>query len=222
MASSMPRRFPPSFPVTPPKACAALWYKRRRGDTELCGALAGCPLSRLAATASRLPPRVLSASGRRPAPTDAAAETGRWATSHRDVAAPKGGAKSRLPLWGALVPGGHRSALDRAGRREWTRVSEDGEGKLPASPSAPVAIALTGACAPGAGFFLAAAHKVKFKVEAFLKKSFTKKLYSLRAAFSYSPSVHLRISSKNAWPYFCSLAWPTPGTSSSSAGVRGW
>ena len=43
--------FAPSFPVTPPKACAALWYKRRRGDTELCGALAGCPLSRLAATA---------------------------------------------------------------------------------------------------------------------------------------------------------------------------
>ena len=53
-----------------------------------------------AVPASRLPRRVLSASGRRPAPTDAAAETGRWATSHRDVAAPKGGAKSRLPLWG--------------------------------------------------------------------------------------------------------------------------
>ena len=51
MASSMPRRFPPSFPVTPPQACAALWYKRRRGDTELCGTLASCPLSRLAATA---------------------------------------------------------------------------------------------------------------------------------------------------------------------------
>ena len=62
-------------------------------------------------------------------------------------------AKSRLPLWGALVPSGHRSALDRAGRREWTRVSEDGEGKLPVSPAAPVAIALTGACAPVAGFF---------------------------------------------------------------------
>ena len=59
------------------------------------------PLSHgYAVPASRLPPRVLSASGRRPAPTDAAAETGRWATSHRDVAAPKGGAKSRLPLWG--------------------------------------------------------------------------------------------------------------------------
>ena len=51
MASSMPRRFSPSFPVQPPQACAALWYKRRRGDTELCGTLASCPLSRLAATA---------------------------------------------------------------------------------------------------------------------------------------------------------------------------
>ncbi len=89
----------------------------------------GCPLSRLAATASRLPRRVLSASGRRPAPTDAAAETGRWATSHRDVAAPEGEpsmcaakslqkAKSRLPPWG-----------------RWTRVSEDGGGKVPAAPS---------------------------------------------------------------------------------------
>ena len=46
---------------------------------------------------SRLPPRVLSASGRRPAPTDAAAETGRWATSHRDVAAPKGGSQVCAP-----------------------------------------------------------------------------------------------------------------------------
>ena len=68
-------------------------------------------------------------SGLRPSPTDAAAETGRWATSHRDVAAPEGEpswcaakslrkAKSRLPLWG-----------------RWTRVSEDGEGELPAAPS---------------------------------------------------------------------------------------
>ena len=176
----------------------------------------GCPLSRLAATASRLPRRVLSASGRRPAPTDAAAETGRWATSHRDVAAPKGEpsrqltrglqkAKSRLPPWGRwtrvsedgegkvpaapshglcgsagglpsqsrlppcqLPQGGEPSmcaakSLCKAKPRlplwgRWTRVSEDGEGKLPAPPSAPVAIALTGACAPGAGFFLAAAH----------------------------------------------------------------
>ena len=101
---------------------------------------------------SRLPARVMQPSGLRPSPTDAAAETGRWATSHRDVAAPEGEpsrcaaeslqkAKSRLPPWG-----------------RWTRVSEDGEGKLPASPSAPVAIALTGASAPVAGFFLADAH----------------------------------------------------------------
>ena len=41
----------PSFPVQPPQACTALWYKRRRGDTDVCGALASCPLSRLAATA---------------------------------------------------------------------------------------------------------------------------------------------------------------------------
>ena len=55
------------------------------------GQLGVGPLSHgYAAPASRLPPRVLSASGRRPAPTDAAAETGRWATSPRDVAAPKG------------------------------------------------------------------------------------------------------------------------------------
>ena len=122
------------------------------------GQLGVGPLSRLTAPASRLPPRVLSASGRRPAPTDAAAETGRWATSHRDVAAPEGEpsrcaaeslqkAKSRLPPWG-----------------RWTRVSEDGEGKLPASPSAPVAIALTGASAPVAGFFWLTPIKGKVKV----------------------------------------------------------
>ena len=90
MASAMPRRFPPSFPVTPPKACTALWYKRRRGDTDRCGALAGCPLSH----------------GCRRASVSAAASVGRWATSHRDVAAPKGGAKSRLPLWGRCPPVG--------------------------------------------------------------------------------------------------------------------
>ena len=54
---------------------------------------------------------------------------------------PEGRAKSRLPPWG-----------------RWTRVSEAGEGKLPASPAAPVAIALTGASAPVADSFLAVAH----------------------------------------------------------------
>ena len=91
--------FAPSFPVTPPKACAALWYKRRRGDTAVCGPLAGCPLSH----------------GCRRASVSAAASVGRWATSHRDVAAPEGEpsmcaakslqkAKSRLPLWGRCPP----------------------------------------------------------------------------------------------------------------------
>ena len=68
--------------------------------------LAACPLSRLTAPASRLPPRVLSASGRRPAPTDAAAETGRWATSHRDVAAPKGKPSLASPFGGRWCPVG--------------------------------------------------------------------------------------------------------------------
>ena len=143
------------------------------------------------------------AGGRRPAPTDAAAETGRWATSHRDVAAPrgepsrqltrglqkaksrlplwgrcppkeggegqvpaapshglcrsagklpsqsrrsrasspKGGAKSRLPLWGALVPSGHRSALDRAGRRE-CHAKGMTERAFPAAPAAHVRFSL--------------------------------------------------------------------------------
>ena len=68
--------------------------------------LAACPLSRLTAPASRLPPRVLSASGRRPAPTDAAAETGRWATSHRDVAAPEGEPSLASPFGGRWCPVG--------------------------------------------------------------------------------------------------------------------
>ena len=192
-------------------------------------------------------------------------------------------AKSRLPLWGALVPSGHRSALDRAGRREWTRVSEDGEGKLPAAPShglcgsagglpsqsrlppcqlprrgsqvgtqpevcrKPSLASPFGGGAPAGGgegealrrpgkalrcfpsFLTCAARPVRARSwgaaphpASFLSRKLGKELYPLRAAFSYSPSVHLRISSKNAWPYFCSLAWPTPGTSSSSAGVRGW
>ena len=48
-------------------------------------------------------------------------------------------AKSRLPLRGALVPSGHRSALDRAGRRECPPVG-GGEGK--ASPPRTCAILL--------------------------------------------------------------------------------
>ena len=71
------------------------------------GQLGVGPLSHgYAVPASRLPPRVLSASGRRPAPTDAAAETGRWATSHRDVAAPKGEPSLASPFGGRWCPVG--------------------------------------------------------------------------------------------------------------------
>ena len=108
------------------------------------GQLGVGPLSHgCAVPASRLPPRVLSASGRRPAPTDAAAETGRWATSHRDVAAPKGEPSLASPLGGRWCPvgtvqrlvsaaasvGDGRSPLGcitRAGRRECPRRGRRG------------------------------------------------------------------------------------------------
>ena len=59
------------------------------GGTRDCAGRWQVALSVTAAAvpASRLPARVLSASGRRPEPTDAAAETGCWATSHWDVTA---------------------------------------------------------------------------------------------------------------------------------------
>ena len=144
----------------------------------------GCPLSRLTAPAA---PRMgcvealagcpLSHGCRR-ASVSAAASVGRWATSHRDVAAPKGEpsmcatkslrkAKSRLPLWG-----------------RWTRVSEDGGGQVPASQPSFREAPFSALRRPGKAlrcfpsFSLADAHKVKGKVEAFLKKSFTKKLYA--------------------------------------------
>ena len=53
--------------------------------------------------------------------------------SPNGASSPKGRAKSRLPLWGALVPSGHRSALDRAGRRECP-PKEGGEGQPKVAP----------------------------------------------------------------------------------------
>ncbi len=58
-------------------------------------------------TPSRLPARVLRPSGARPGPTEVATETGRWATCHRHVAAPIGGAETCLPRWGRC----HRGAM---------------------------------------------------------------------------------------------------------------
>ena len=96
-------------------------------------ALAGCPLSH----------------GCRRASVSAAASVGRWATSHRDVAAPKGEpswyttrslqkAKSRLPLWGRCPRRGRRGQpasgahvrwpLDEHERSElpWARIDSGG------------------------------------------------------------------------------------------------
>ena len=72
--SNRPKRVPPfvltcRFGRRRALPTGELRHKRRRGDTELCGALASCPLSRLAATASRLPPR--SSAGRCPPGTSA-------------------------------------------------------------------------------------------------------------------------------------------------------
>ena len=118
MASSMPRRFPPSFPVTPPKACAALWYKRRRGDTELCGALAGCPLRH--AFGMTPPPKGEARLG---SPFGAA--TSRWDVAQRPVSAAASVGAGRLPL----------ADSTRAGRRECP-PREGGEGKpLARSPA---------------------------------------------------------------------------------------
>ena len=93
---------------------------KRPAPTEPAGetrALRPCPYRRAAHEKKLGKQGVLVPSGDRSGPTDAAAETGRWATSHRDVAAPKGEpsmcaakslrkAKSRLPLWGRCPPKG--------------------------------------------------------------------------------------------------------------------
>ena len=101
-------------------------------------------------------------------------------------------AKSRLPLWGALVPSGHRSALDRAGRREchaFGMTERASAGSPPSFREAAFSVrrrsgkAGQSPCFPS--FSLADAHKVKGKVETFLKKSFIKKLYSRFARPSF-------------------------------------
>ena len=132
------------------------------------------PLRCLAAPASRLPPRVMQPSGLRPSPTDAAAETGRWATSHRDVAAPKGEPSLASPLGGGAPPvgGGEGTPLARGPAfgepPSWHSAVRERRGK------APVSLA----------FFPALrAYKVKGKVAPFLKKRRPKKLLrSLRSA----------------------------------------
>ena len=69
---------------------------------------------------SRLPARVLSASGRRPAPTDAAAETKRWCPL--GTSAPQRGRRDLAPLLGPQRPGGTLpSGRPRRQPRRWRR-----------------------------------------------------------------------------------------------------
>ena len=85
----------------------------------------------------------------------------------RRASSPEGRAKSRLPLWGRCPPreGGEGTPLARGpafGKPpSWHSTVRERRGK------APVSLA----------FFRLPPIKVKGKVEAFLKKSFTKKLY---------------------------------------------
>ena len=97
-------------------------------------ALAGCPLSHGCRRAS------VSAAASGDAAQWAAPITDRRGSGDRPLgnvppgrSGPEGRAKSRLPLWGALVPSGHRSALDRAGRRECP-PKEGGEGQPQVAP----------------------------------------------------------------------------------------
>ena len=77
-------------------------------------------------------PRPLSHGCRR-ASVSAAASVGRWATSHRDVAAPKGEPRLASPFGGRWCPVGTVQRLtEPAGE---SAPTGGGEGKLPAAPS---------------------------------------------------------------------------------------
>ena len=162
MASSMPRRFPPSFPVTPPKACAALWYKRRGGDTELCGALAGCPLSRLAATAL-----------------------------------PKGEPSLASPFGGRWCPVGTVQRLTEPAGESGLALARTERASCQPPHPLPWLSPLRARPPRSLVSFWLRAHKVKGKVEAFLKRKRVrpadvpqKTLISLRSA----PGAHVRFS----------------------------
>ena len=86
----------------------------------MCGALAGCPLRH--AFGMTPPPKGEARLG---SPFGAA--TSRWDVAQRPVSAAASVGDGRSPL----------GCITRAGRREWTRVSEDGEGEaLPAGKNA--------------------------------------------------------------------------------------
>ena len=72
-----------------------LWGRWTRVSEDGEGEVSAAPSHGLCRSAGGLPSQSPSGDS-----VSAAASVGRWATSHRDVAAPRGRAKSRLPLWG--------------------------------------------------------------------------------------------------------------------------
>ena len=146
------------------------------GQSPTALTLWGVSLKKARETAKRLSRTVALrplSHGCRRASVSAAASVGRWATSHRDVAAPKGEpsrqltrglqkAKSHLPLWGRCPRRGRR------GLREATFLVPHRPGKAQATK---------GCQAVSLAFFSALrACKGKGKVAPFLKKRRPKKL----------------------------------------------
>ena len=123
-----------------------------KGQSPTALTLWGVSLKKARETAKRLSrpvaPRPLSHGCRR-ASVSAAASVGRWATSHRDVAAPKGEpsrqltrglqkAKSRLPLWGRCPRRGRRGQSLARGPAfgkppSWHSAVRERRGKAPVS-----------------------------------------------------------------------------------------
>ena len=172
LTATAPPRGEPSL-ASPFGGGAPLWGAERarcqRPPPMGCvEALTGCPLSH----------------GCRRASVSAAASVGRWATSHRDVAAPKGEPSLASPFGGRWCPVGTVQRLtEPAGE---SAPAGGGEGSV--RPPSWCAAVREKRFAVSLAFFPALrAYKVKGKVETFLKKSFIKKLYSCyRLACSYS------------------------------------
>ena len=148
----------------------------------------------------------------------AAASVGRWATSHRDVAAPKGEPSLASPFGGRWCPvgtvqrltepaGESGLALARTERascqphRPLPWLSLSGRRFLGVHPSG------KGGAMPLFPWFLFRLTPIKFKgkVEAFLKKSFTKKLYA-RFAWPRRPWCNPPLTS-SCWPASCAAPW---------------
>ena len=125
---------------------------------------------------------------------------------------PKGGAKSRLPPWGALVPSGHQRLTEPAGESGLALARTERASCQPHRPLPWLSLSgrrFLGVHPSGKGgampfLFRLPPIKVKGKVEAFLKKSFTKKLYArfARPRRPWCPPL-----TSSCWPASCAAPW---------------